>query len=126
MKNAHLQTKEVSALVTGGTVTKFTGTSNLRELRAIHALMIRPMPREHLDKFVGCSNSPDLVFRMRQKGLDIPCEKVSDTDRDGNPIQRGVFRFNESDRKKINRWKASRQKVSTDDRCSLAITAGRS
>lgn len=86
---------------------KFTGTENQRELRAIHALMTRPMPREHLDKFVGCSNGPDLVFRMRQKGLEIPCIKVHDRDRDGLPIRRGVFSFTDADRKKIIRWKGS-------------------
>lgn len=89
---------------------KFTGTDNPRELRAIHALMTRPMPREHLDRFVGCSNSPDVVFRLRQKGLEIPCEKVPDTDRDGLLIRRGVFSFTAIDCKKIKHWKASRQK----------------
>lgn len=88
---------------------KFTGTSNPRELRLIHALMTRPMPREHLDKFVGCSNGPDLVFRMRQKGLEIPCIKVPDRDRDGQPIRRGVFSFTDTDRKKIIRWNGSSQ-----------------
>lgn len=93
---------------------KFTGTNNPRELRLIHGLKIRPMPREHLDKFVGCSNGPDLVFRMRQKGLEIPCLKIDAIDRDGKPCRPGVFYLTDADRTKINRWLASRQKGSID------------
>ena len=88
---------------------KFTGTTNPRELRAIHVLLTRPMPREHLDKAVGCSNSPDLVFRLRHKGLTIHCEKVPDIDRDGKQIRRGVFSLTEADRRAIRRWQANRK-----------------
>ena len=126
MKNARPQTTEASALDkrnsnptgnlfpvpdthkgNGVAQAKFSGTDNPRELRAIHALMTRSMPREHLDKFVGCSNGPALVSRMRQKGLEIPCIKVPDFDRDGMPVRRGVFSFTEADRKKIIRWSGS-------------------
>ena len=94
---------------------KFIGTTNPRELRAIHFLMIRPMPREQLDKAVGCANSPDLIFRLRQKGLEIPCIKIKAIDRDGLPCRPGVFYLPESDRKKIIRWNgSSRQKGSID------------
>ena len=114
MTKARPQRTETSACVTICTVSKFAGTDNLRELRAIHALMTRPTTREQLDRATGSSNSPDLIFRMRFKGLDIPCEKVPDTDRDGLPIRRGVFYLTNDDRKKINRWLASRQKGSID------------
>ena len=40
---------------------KFTGTDNPRHLRAIAAVLRRPMPREALDKEAGCSNAPELV-----------------------------------------------------------------
>ncbi|MBI4740399.1 MAG: toprim domain-containing protein [Betaproteobacteria bacterium] len=46
---------------------KFQGTDNPRELRAIAALMNRPNPREALDKAAGCSNGPDLVFRLNNR-----------------------------------------------------------
>ena len=90
---------------------KFSGTTNPRELRAIHALMTRPMPREHLDKSVGCSNGPDLISRLRRKGLEIPCDKIADIDRDGKTIRRGVFRLTTSDRRRIRRWQLSRQEA---------------
>jgi len=90
--------------------TAFTGTENPRQLRALAALLRRPMPREHLDKEAGCSNAPDLVSNLRHKGLDIPCAKVPDIDRDGNEIQRGVYFLSDADRIKVNQWKAKPRK----------------
>ena len=134
MENAHLQTTEASALskhhfnpnadLFSGFATnsataakhqsKFTGTDNPRELRVIHFLLNRPMPRKQFDRSVGCSNGPDLVFRMRQKGLEIPCIKIDAIDRDGKPCRPGVFYLTDSDRKKINRWLTSRQNGGID------------
>ena len=83
-------------------------TDNPRHLRAIHALQKRPMPREHLDKAAGCSNGPELVAELRRRGLEVPCARVPDLDRDGLPIRRGVYYFTDSDRLKIARWLSSR------------------
>lgn len=96
------------------TPAKFAGTDNPRHLRAIHALLTRPMPREHLDRHVGCSNSPELIAELRRRGLDAPCERVPDTDRDGKQIKRGVYHFIEQDRRKVRTWLASRQKGGID------------
>jgi len=96
------------------TPAKFAGTDNPRHLRAIHALNTRPMPREHLDRAVGCSNGPDLVAELRRRGLEVPCQRVSDTDRDGMPILRGVYHFTEKDRRKLAMWQRLRQKGSID------------
>ena len=93
-----------------GETGRFKGTENPRHLRAIRALMTRPMPREHLDRAVGCSNAPELVAELRRRGLAAPCEKVSDIDRDGLPIKRGVYYFTEHDRLIVNRWLASRRR----------------
>lgn len=86
-------------------------TDNPRHLRAIHALNTRPMPREHLDSAVGCSNAPELVAELRRRGLEVPCERVSDTDRDGLPIKRGVYYFTEHDRRKVSRWLSTRRRI---------------
>jgi len=83
---------------------KFTGTENPRHLRVIHALKKRPQRREHLDIVAGCSNSPDLIAELRCRGLDIPCDRVSDVDRDGQPIKRGVYYLLGSNRRKLNEW----------------------
>ena len=102
----------------------FSGTDNPRELRAIHAGMTRPMPREHLDRVIGCSNSPDVIFRLRAKGLEYPCVKVPDTDRDGLPIMRGVYHLTEQDRRKVSAWKSKRQAGAIDATLAALIALG--
>lgn len=92
--------------------TEFPGTDNPRHLRAIHALLRRPMPREHLDREVGCSNGPDLIAQLRRLGLSIPCLRVEVLDRDDRPVQRGVYVLTYADRRKINRWLAVRARES--------------
>lgn len=94
--------------------TKFAGTDNPRHLRAIHALNTRPMPREHLDRAVGCSNGPELVAELRRRGLEVPCTRIEAIDRDGKPCKPGVYNLTEKDRRKVHRWMASRQKGGID------------
>lgn len=86
------------------TSNKFSGTDNPRHLRAITALMTCPQPREHLDRAAGCSNAPELVAELRRRGLEIPCERIHYTDRDGKPTRPGIYHFNDTDRRKLNNW----------------------
>jgi hypothetical protein len=86
----------------------FTGTDNPRQLRALAALARRPMPRESLDRVVGCSNSPELVAALRRRGLDMPCERISFIDRDGRVCRPGVYSLSATDRRKIRDWKVKR------------------
>jgi len=90
-------------------ISKFAGTDNPRHHRAIAALLRRPMPRESLDKEVGCSNGPDLIAELRRRGLETPCERIKFIDRDGNLCRPGVYHFTDFDRRKIYRWMATRQ-----------------
>jgi len=86
----------------------FRGTENPRELRALHALMRRPMPREHIDREVGCSNGPDLISRLRDRGVDLPCVRVPVIDRDGRECLRGVYYLTGRDRRCIALWQYRR------------------
>jgi hypothetical protein len=88
---------------------KFTGTDNPRQLRAIAALLNRPVPRESLDRVSGASNSPELVAELRRRGLEVPCERIQFTDRDGYPCRPGVYSLTLADRRKIYAWMAKRQ-----------------
>lgn len=90
---------------------KFTGTENPRHLRAITALLRRPLSRENLDSVAGCSNGPALVDDLRDKGLEIPCERITFIDRDGKPCRPGVYHFTEADRRKVYQWQARRQRT---------------
>ncbi|KWB70503.1 hypothetical protein [Burkholderia ubonensis] len=89
---------------------QFTGSANLRQLRALTVLQRRPMPREELDAVVGCSNGPDLIAGLRAKGLALPCVRVACIDRDGIEVQRGVYHLTTTDRRKVARWLAKRSK----------------
>ena len=90
---------------------KFTGTDNPRHLRAIAALLRRPMPRESLDKESGASNGPELIAELRRRGLAVPCERIRFIDRDGLVCRPGVYSFTGADRRKLYDWQATRQQV---------------
>lgn len=62
-----------------------------RERRLLAALLDGPLSREALDKRIGASNSPDVVFRLRAKGFGIKCERVEATDRDGLTCHYGRY-----------------------------------
>ena len=89
---------------------QFTGTDNPRHLRAIAALLRRPMPRESLDHESGASNSPELVAELRRRGLEVPCKRIRFIDRDGYPCRPGVYSFTASDRRKFYTWQARMRK----------------
>ncbi|MDP1557898.1 MAG: hypothetical protein Q8K59_09255 [Nitrosomonas sp.] len=94
---------------TANPASKFAGTDNPRHFRVIHSLLTGPRKREAIDRIAGASNGPELVAELRRKGLEVPCRRVPDFDRDGLPIRRGVYYFSTTDRAKINRWLALRE-----------------
>lgn len=83
---------------------KFSGTSNQRHLRVIHALIPRPRKREEIDRIAGASNGPDLIAELRRRGLHIPCYRAPGIDRDGHLIKFGVYALSDDDRRKISIW----------------------
>lgn len=94
------------------TPVKFSGTDNPRYLRAIHALRVRPVPREQLDRVAGCSNGPALIAELRDLGLGkegLPCTMVPDRDRDGCAIRRGVYYLSDAGRRAVNAWLRKRK-----------------
>ena len=88
---------------------KFTGTENPRHLRAITALLRRPLPRENLDTVAGCSNGPELIAELRRRGLEVPCHRINFVDRDGFICRPGVYLLTDADRRKLHQWMAKRQ-----------------
>lgn len=89
------------------TPVRFAGTDNPRYLRALHALMLRPVPREHLDGVAGCSNGPDLIANLRDLGLGeagLPCTMIAGHDQDGQKIRYGVYSLTEAGRRAVNAW----------------------
>jgi hypothetical protein len=91
------------------TPVQFPGTDNPRYLRAIAELLRRPIPRESLDRAVGCSNGPDLIAGLRRLGLEAPCERIEFIDRDNQVCRPGVYSLTQRDRNSLYRWMASRK-----------------
>jgi hypothetical protein len=110
MKRPTPQKAESSALnsVNFTVPTRFSGTDNLRHLRALNVMLRRPVPREQLDTIAGASNSPDLVAELRRRGLEVPCERIKFIDRDGCTCRPGVYSLTAADRRKIYAWMAKR------------------
>jgi hypothetical protein len=111
MKNARPAEAKTSAREQGDSKASaaFLGTENPRHLRAIHALLRRPMPREQLDREAGASNGPALVAELRGRGLDLPCARVPCLDRDGREVRRGIYHLTRRDRICIARWQSKRK-----------------
>jgi len=66
--------------------------------------MVQPQMREDLDRISGASNGPDIVgYLRRDTGLEIPCERVHGTDRDGRPCAPGRYSLTPKDREKALR-----------------------
>lgn len=68
-----------------------------RQVRALVALLKGPTSREALDRAAGASNGPNVIFRLRQKGFDLPCEMVKGCDRDGKPCKFGIYHLTPAD-----------------------------
>lgn len=84
---------------------KFTGTDNPRHLRAIAALLKRPIARQELDSVAGCANGPELVAELRRRGLTIECERIKFLDRDGKECRPGVYYLTQKGRDAFWAWK---------------------
>lgn len=74
-------------------------TNNPRELRLLDALSkSNGLMREQLDRAIGASNSPDVVFRLRSSGWDLPCQRLKVIDRDGVECRAGFYSLSDNDR----------------------------
>ena len=110
MKTPALPERKTSAHEQGNckSLASFLGTDNPRHLRVIHAVWVRPIPREQLDQVAGCSNGPELVAELRRRGLRMPCTRTKKKDRDLFDCWPGVYHLTQSDRRKLEAWKRER------------------
>ncbi len=73
-----------------------------RQIRALQALLNGPVRREHLDRTCGASDGPDLIARLRARGLEITCDKTQAViDRDGREAYLGVYSLHSESRAKV-------------------------
>lgn len=80
---------------------KFEGPLNPREVRALSAMLKRPITREELDAIAGASNGPELVNQLRDRGLELPCFRLGSYDMDGIWIFRGLYMLTQKDRAQV-------------------------
>jgi hypothetical protein len=79
-----------------------------RRHRLLLALLAGQRTREEIDRIAGASNGPDEILNLRQQfALSIPCQRQKGRDRDGHPVQVGIYRLSENDRKTVRRLLAS-------------------
>lgn len=81
--------------------------TNMREYRLIEALYRHgEVSRHDLDELVGAENSPDVVFRMKSTGWELPCKRRKMIDRDGKTCMPGFYSLSEADRQAVekNGW----------------------
>jgi hypothetical protein len=112
MKTPDSTKAESSAPGTGAPIivgAHFYGTSNPKHLRVLDALMRQPVMREALDKVAGVSNGPDIVFKLRSYGLEVPCLRLCVLDRDGTERHPGQYHLTASDRQKYIASKFSQE-----------------
>lgn len=88
----------------------FLGANSPRQLRVVTALMTTPRSRKAIDSIAGCSNGPDVIHRLRNKGLTIPCDNVPFIDRDGHEVTHGVYSFTNQDKLKVGHWLAQQMR----------------
>jgi hypothetical protein len=62
-----------------------------QERRALLALLAGPITREALDRACPASNAPDVVFRLRARGVGIDCHMRQGMNRHGEPCRYGVY-----------------------------------
>jgi len=62
-----------------------------QERRALLALLAGPITREALDRACPASNAPDVVFRLRARGVAIHCHMRRGINRHGEPCRFGVY-----------------------------------
>ena len=71
-----------------------------------------PRPREALDAIAGCSNTPDLIADLRERGLGkehLPCERIEAVDRDGKVCRPGDYSLTEKGRRMVHAWISKRR-----------------
>ncbi|MGG4776069.1 hypothetical protein ACLO87_15695 [Paenalcaligenes sp. Me52] len=91
----------------------FQGTRNINELRALDAFLQAqggPLSRKDLDRLCGAANSPEIVRRLREKGLSIKCDMQEQVNRFGEPVRAGYYSLTPYAMAKLRLWLHSQRK----------------
>ena len=94
--------------------TPFLGPTSPRQERVLMALMTgAPLTNAHVRRIAGAANGPDVVAKLRARGLSAAHELVTEfvdvTDVDGEVARIGRWRLTEIGLAKVAAWLAQRQ-----------------
>lgn len=78
-------------------------TFTARQHRALHALCTGPKMREAIDRAAGCSNGPQLIKDLIEKGIEIQCVLIDAVDRDGRHCKPGRYELTDKGREALDR-----------------------
>ena len=104
------RSNESAANITVGqhNIKPFQGTRNINELRALDALIKaegKPVSRKDLDRLCGAANSPEIVRRLREKGLPIKCDMQETVNRFGESVKAGYYSLTPYAMAKLRLWR---------------------
>ena len=75
-----------------------------RQQRALEALWTGPKMREAIDRAAGCSNGPQLIKDLIEKGVEIECVLIDSIDRDGKRCKPGRYGLTDQGRGTLTVW----------------------
>ncbi|WP_343636851.1 hypothetical protein [Roseateles sp.] len=94
--------------------TPFLGPKSPRQERVLAALMTgAPLTNAHVRRIAGAANGPDVVAKLRARGLSAANELITEfvdvTDVDGEVARIGRWRLTDRGQAKVAAWKAGHQ-----------------
>lgn len=95
--------------------TPFLGPNSPRQERVLSALMTgTPLTNAHVRRIAGAANGPDLIQKLRSRGLrasdELTTEFVEVVDADGESARIGRWRLTDRGRAKVAAWMAQQPK----------------
>lgn len=92
---------------------KFAGTDDPQCLRAIYALLDRPLSAEHAEFAAAFGTVPSSIALLRDLGLGeqgLPCTMVPAFDADGLAIHLSVYHLTQAGNRAVRAWLRKRDK----------------
>lgn len=86
---------------TGKPGCRFVGGSSKPQARVLHEVIRRKLTRKQVDRIAAVSNGPDVIMKLRARGLELPCHRIPCIDREGAVTWYGVYIATAADIRKV-------------------------
>jgi hypothetical protein len=92
-----------------------------QKTRLLNCLITKPHTSRELMIEVGCNNPPDIVQLLRKKQfIDIQCDDIPSTNRDGKIIYIGLYSIPKNEREKVLKLLEATAIAPSDDISNIA------